>query len=575
MNANDNAVLLDVPVPGSAGQRLDHRRPSARSTAAAPRRVARSGRFRHLGSAGTRHSTGVTRSTRHLPKEGTSHATAAPARAARHRRPRPRGRRHPRRHRAARRHWPGRRLGDAADRARPPAGPRRPLDPAAARRRLDRTTWSAPCRPGCGHTPSDHRAWSDPRAGLRRAGPDHRRPHLLRQGRPGPGPGRRARPRRLGAAHRARPPWPRPGTTSPRRCTRPTPRCGSTRTAPPAEAIRSDALTELGRYPEALRAAHRADDLDPGPSTFARLSYQAELRGDLAGATRLMRLSQQAAGTSASSYAFATFHLGELARAAGKPGAAAHHYRNALDADPTYLPALAGQARLAVARGDLRRRRARLPARRAAAPPHRVRRGARRAVRGDRPSGAGRGSSTPSPPRRRSCSRPTGSPPTSRPRCSRPTTASPAEALTAARAEWDRAALDPHRRRPRLGAARRGPRPGGAALRAARQPARHPGRAAALPPRRDRGGPAGCRRRRAHLRRRAAARRRRQPVARGRDQRAAGRCPMSRLRGARRSPSSAARCALLVGLPAAASAHPLGNFTVNRYSGVVVSPRRR
>ena len=120
-----------------------------------------------------------------------------------------------------------------------------------------------------------------------------------------------------------------------------------------AEAIRSDALTELGGYPEALRAAHRADDLDPGPSTFARLSYQAELRGDLAGATRLMRLSQKAAGTSPSSYAFATFHLGELARSAGKPALAAHHYRNALDAEPTYLPALAGQARLAVARGDL------------------------------------------------------------------------------------------------------------------------------------------------------------------------------------------------------------------------------
>jgi tetratricopeptide (TPR) repeat protein len=120
-----------------------------------------------------------------------------------------------------------------------------------------------------------------------------------------------------------------------------------------AEAIRSDDLTELGRYAEARRAATRADDLDPGPSTFARLSYQAELRGDLRAATRLMRLSQQASGTSASSYAFATFHLGELARAAGRPGLAAHHYRNALDAEPTYLPALAGQARLAVAAGDL------------------------------------------------------------------------------------------------------------------------------------------------------------------------------------------------------------------------------
>ena len=46
-----------------------------------------------------------------------------------------------------------------------------------------------------------------------------------------------------------------------------------------AEAIRSDALTELGRYDEARRAATRADDLDPGPSTFARLSYAGRAAG--------------------------------------------------------------------------------------------------------------------------------------------------------------------------------------------------------------------------------------------------------------------------------------------------------
>ena len=69
-----------------------------------------------------------------------------------------------------------------------------------------------------------------------------------------------------------------------------------------AAAIQSDALTELGRYDAARRAATRADDLDPGPSTFARLSYQAELRGDLPEASRLMRLSQRESGTSASSF---------------------------------------------------------------------------------------------------------------------------------------------------------------------------------------------------------------------------------------------------------------------------------
>ena len=120
-----------------------------------------------------------------------------------------------------------------------------------------------------------------------------------------------------------------------------------------AQAIRADALTELGRYDEALAAATRSDELGPGSSTFARLSYQAELRGDLTQATRLMRMSLEAAGRSAASYAFAAFHLGELARAQGRLDKAATFYADARSADPTYLPALAGQARIAVARGKV------------------------------------------------------------------------------------------------------------------------------------------------------------------------------------------------------------------------------
>ena len=42
-----------------------------------------------------------------------------------------------------------------------------------------------------------------------------------------------------------------------------------------ALAARVDALTELGRYDEALRAARQADEVKPGLPTFTRLSYQA------------------------------------------------------------------------------------------------------------------------------------------------------------------------------------------------------------------------------------------------------------------------------------------------------------
>jgi tetratricopeptide (TPR) repeat protein len=118
-----------------------------------------------------------------------------------------------------------------------------------------------------------------------------------------------------------------------------------------AHALRSDALTELGRYDAAHAAAIRADDLEPGPATYARLSYAAELGGDLAEAARLMELSRDAAGASAPAYAFASFHLGELARAVGDLRAARRHYARALEADATYAPALAGRARVAVAHG--------------------------------------------------------------------------------------------------------------------------------------------------------------------------------------------------------------------------------
>ena len=154
-------------------------------------------------------------------------------------------------------------------------------------------------------------------------------------------------------------------------------------------------------------------------------------------------------------------------------------------------------------------RRARLPARRAGPPPHRVRRGAGRAVRGDRASGAGR------PAVRRGdrvgarWPRPTGWPPTSRPRCSRPTTAAP---------RWRWPPRGPSgtagtRSTPPTPSAGRCTRPARTGPRWAlpdRPTGWHPGRAAALPPRRDRGGPAAALGGRPPAGR-APARRRRQP----------------------------------------------------------------
>jgi tetratricopeptide (TPR) repeat protein len=120
-----------------------------------------------------------------------------------------------------------------------------------------------------------------------------------------------------------------------------------------ALAVRADALTELGRYGDALAAADRVNNLKPGASTFSRLSYQEELRGHLAGAEHWMARARQASST-ASSYAFAAFHEGELARAESHQVAAARHYDDALRADPAYVTALVGRARSAMVRGDLK-----------------------------------------------------------------------------------------------------------------------------------------------------------------------------------------------------------------------------
>jgi tetratricopeptide (TPR) repeat protein len=88
-----------------------------------------------------------------------------------------------------------------------------------------------------------------------------------------------------------------------------------------ALAALTDALTELGRLDEALAAARRLDENQPGAGSFARLSYQAELRGDLTGAADLMRRAADLADTPAQA-AFARYHEGLLALADGDVEAA-------------------------------------------------------------------------------------------------------------------------------------------------------------------------------------------------------------------------------------------------------------
>ncbi|MDT7549597.1 MAG: hypothetical protein QOE84_1991 [Actinomycetota bacterium] len=119
-----------------------------------------------------------------------------------------------------------------------------------------------------------------------------------------------------------------------------------------AYGVKTDALTELGRYDEALAAVQRMLDLRPGVDSFARASYQRELRGDVAGARDLLQKASDDAPAAADK-AFSLYYLGELSWNTGDRAGARRSYDDALAADPKYLPALTGQAKSLAAAGDV------------------------------------------------------------------------------------------------------------------------------------------------------------------------------------------------------------------------------
>ncbi|MCU1589440.1 MAG: hypothetical protein JWP11_696 [Frankiales bacterium] len=118
-----------------------------------------------------------------------------------------------------------------------------------------------------------------------------------------------------------------------------------------AYGVKADALTELGRYDAAAAAVQRMLDLRPGVDSFARGSYQRELRGDVPGARELLQHAADDAASPADK-AFSLYYLGELAWNNGDAATARRQYDAALAADPVYLPAETGQAKALAAAGD-------------------------------------------------------------------------------------------------------------------------------------------------------------------------------------------------------------------------------
>lgn len=121
-----------------------------------------------------------------------------------------------------------------------------------------------------------------------------------------------------------------------------------------AYGVLTDAHTQLGDYAEATRAARRMMELKPGIASFTRASYDAELRGDVGEARKLLEAALLDAFTP-DDVAYCRYYLGELALRAGDLERAARMYDGALTASATFVPAMAGRARAAALGGELDR----------------------------------------------------------------------------------------------------------------------------------------------------------------------------------------------------------------------------
>lgn len=124
---------------------------------------------------------------------------------------------------------------------------------------------------------------------------------------------------------------------------------------PEARGVIADALVELGRYELAGRGLQDMVDLRPALSSFARISYFRELHGDVAGATEAMSMALDSAGGNGVDAAWAAYQLGDLLLGQGRVNTAHYQYRRGAYLAPDYFLPRVGLAKVAAARGRLRR----------------------------------------------------------------------------------------------------------------------------------------------------------------------------------------------------------------------------
>jgi tetratricopeptide (TPR) repeat protein len=117
--------------------------------------------------------------------------------------------------------------------------------------------------------------------------------------------------------------------------------------------IVGDAQIELGMYDEAINSYQEMVNDRPDFSSFSRVAYARELYGDPEGAIEAMNFALQAGSGTPENVAWARVQLGNLWFGSGNLVEAEKAYGRSTEAVSAYAPALAGQAKVAAARGNL------------------------------------------------------------------------------------------------------------------------------------------------------------------------------------------------------------------------------
>ena len=119
-----------------------------------------------------------------------------------------------------------------------------------------------------------------------------------------------------------------------------------------ARGILADAYVQLRDYDNAVRVLDEMVRLKPNLSSYSRISYMRELKGDTEGAIQAMQMAIAAGAPDAENTAWCIVQLGNLYLGSLRPAQAEAAYRAALLRFPNYVHGYAGLARVSAARKD-------------------------------------------------------------------------------------------------------------------------------------------------------------------------------------------------------------------------------